>query len=70
MYCFVSAHTAPWYVHLGEKCTLLREIVKINNVILCWLPESHTYNPSYLGGRDQEDGGSNPAWGNSSRDPI
>jgi hypothetical protein len=26
-------------------------------------------NPSYSGGRDQEDYGSKPAWGNSSRDP-
>jgi hypothetical protein len=27
-------------------------------------------NPSYSGGRDQEDGGLKPAWANSSRDPI
>jgi hypothetical protein len=27
-------------------------------------------NPSYSGGRDQEDHGSKPAWGNSSQDPI
>jgi hypothetical protein len=31
---------------------------------------AHTHNPSYLGGRDQEDGGSKPAWANSSKDPI
>jgi hypothetical protein len=31
---------------------------------------AHTYNPSYLGGRDQEDHGSKPASGNSSQDPI
>jgi hypothetical protein len=24
----------------------------------CWTPVAHTYNPSYLGGRDQEDHGS------------
>jgi hypothetical protein len=29
-----------------------------------------TYNPSYSGGKDQEDRGSKPAWANSSRDPI
>jgi hypothetical protein len=30
-----------------------------------WVPVAHTYNPSCLAGRDQE-----PAWANSSRDPI
>jgi hypothetical protein len=27
---------------------------------------AHACNPSYSGGRDQEDGGSKPAWANSS----
>jgi hypothetical protein len=27
---------------------------------------AHAYSPSYLGGRDQEDHGSKPAWANSS----
>jgi hypothetical protein len=27
-------------------------------------------NPGYLGGRDQEDHSSKPAWANSSQDPI
>jgi hypothetical protein len=27
------------------------------------------YNPSYTGGRDQEDCGLKPAWANSSQDP-
>jgi hypothetical protein len=31
---------------------------------------AHTYNPKYLGGRDQEDQDSKPARSNSSRDPI
>jgi hypothetical protein len=31
---------------------------------------AHTCNPSYSGGRDQEDHGLNPALGNSSGDPI
>jgi hypothetical protein len=31
---------------------------------------AHTCNPSYSGGRDQEDCGSKSAWANSSRDPI
>jgi hypothetical protein len=28
------------------------------------------FNPNYSGDRDQEDRGSNPAWANSSQDPI
>jgi hypothetical protein len=31
---------------------------------------AHAYNPSFSGGRDQEDCGSKPAWANSSQDPI
>jgi hypothetical protein len=31
---------------------------------------AHAYNPSYSGGRDQEDHGSKPIWANSSRDPT
>jgi hypothetical protein len=31
---------------------------------------AHTFNPSYSGGRDQEDLGSRPVQANSSRDPI
>jgi hypothetical protein len=31
---------------------------------------AHTYNPSYLGGRDQEDHCLRTAWENSLRDPI
>jgi hypothetical protein len=31
---------------------------------------AHAYNPSYSGGRDQEDCGSKPSLANSSRDPT
>jgi hypothetical protein len=31
---------------------------------------AHTYNPSYSGGRDQEDHGLKPAQANTSQDPI
>jgi hypothetical protein len=34
------------------------------------VPVAHDCNPSYSGGRDQEDDGSKPAWANSLRDPI
>jgi hypothetical protein len=31
-----------------------------------WVPVAHTYNFSYLGGRDQEDHSLSPAWANTS----
>jgi hypothetical protein len=37
---------------------------------LSWVPVAHTCNPSCSGGRDPEDHGSKPAWGNNSQDPI
>jgi hypothetical protein len=36
---------------------------------IVWVPVTHACNPSYSGGRDQEDHGSKPAWANSLRDP-
>jgi hypothetical protein len=36
---------------------------------LSWAPVSHTYNPSNLGGRNQEDGGLKLARANSSTRP-
>jgi hypothetical protein len=35
-----------------------------------WALVAHACNPSYSGGRDQEDRGSKPVWANSSWDPI
>jgi hypothetical protein len=35
-----------------------------------WAPVAHTCNPSYSGGRDQEDRGSKPAPANGFLDPI
>jgi hypothetical protein len=36
----------------------------------CQAPAAHACNPSYSGGRDQEDHGSKPAWANSFWDPT
>jgi hypothetical protein len=36
----------------------------------CRAPVAHTCEPSYWGGRDQEDGGLKPAQANGSQDPI
>jgi hypothetical protein len=35
-----------------------------------WAPVAHTHNPSYSGGRDQEDCNSKTAWANSSQDLV
>jgi hypothetical protein len=35
-----------------------------------WALVAHICNPSYSGGRDQEDHGSKPAWAHSPQDPI
>jgi hypothetical protein len=37
---------------------------------ISWALVAHTCNPSYSGGRDQEDHSSNPAGANSLQDPI
>jgi hypothetical protein len=39
-------------------------------VALGWVLVAHAWNPSYSGGRDQEDCGSKPAWANSSMRPY
>jgi hypothetical protein len=41
-----------------------------SKITSCQVLVVHAYNPSYSGGRDQEDLGSKPAQANSSRDPI
>jgi hypothetical protein len=40
------------------------------NYFLSWALVVYAYNPSYSGGRDQEDLGLKPAQGSSLRDPI
>jgi hypothetical protein len=40
------------------------------NAEISQAPVAHAYNPSYLGGRDQEDHGLKPAQANSLQDPI
>jgi hypothetical protein len=35
-----------------------------------WMPVTHACNPSYSGGRDEEDHGLKPVWANSLQDPI
>jgi hypothetical protein len=37
---------------------------------ISWTPVTSTCNPSYSGGRDQDDSGLKPAWANSSARPY
>jgi hypothetical protein len=48
---------------------LTREPV-IKNLPVSKVPVSHAYNPSYSGGRDQEDTGPSPAWANKVMRPY
>jgi hypothetical protein len=45
-------------------------VVVVKKCLCCWAPLSHAYNPSYSGGRAQEDLGSKSTLANSLRDPI
>jgi hypothetical protein len=50
-------------VHLGKKGDPISRIIRA-----IWAPVA--YNPSYSGGRDQEDRSLKPAWANSSQNCI
>jgi hypothetical protein len=50
----------------GQRTSLWNK----NKEQVSWVPVTHTCNPSYLGGRDQEDGSSKPTEANSWGDPI
>jgi hypothetical protein len=48
----------------------LLNLCEVRIRIISWASVAHIYNPSYSGGRDQEDHGLKPVQANSSRDPI
>jgi hypothetical protein len=55
--------------NLYSKYTGAQQLTRRKKLIKTWAsraPVAHTYNPSYSGGRDQEDCGLKPAWANSS----
>jgi hypothetical protein len=66
----------PRSSHIQGKCSTPEllpqwhgcDFLKVINTGLALV--AHTCNPSYSGGRDQEDPGSKPTGANSSRDPI
>jgi hypothetical protein len=68
------------YCTAAERCfwaalalifTLSRHSTLYLKTSLCrWAPVTHTYNPNYSGGKDQEDRGSKLSQASSSQDPI
>jgi hypothetical protein len=61
----VESRLSQSQLNLSWRLTALG--LKLNS---SWEQVAHTCNPSYSGGRDQEDHGSKPALANSLRDPI
>jgi hypothetical protein len=58
---------------LGALDTIEKKIfcqICFQETATCRVPVAHTCNPSYSGGRDQEDRGLKPPWANSSWNPI
>jgi hypothetical protein len=56
-----------------ERCHIDRPdtlVIKTKEMKESWVPVTYSYNPSYSGGRDQEDRSSKPAQATSSPDPI
>jgi hypothetical protein len=56
------ASVTPWGFVLC-KCEALSS--NLNQKKKSWVLVAHAYNPSYSGGKDQEDHGSQSAWANS-----
>jgi hypothetical protein len=64
-----------YFLHTRNENTFytlkfLMMLLAIKNILRSQVPVVHTCNPSYSGGRDQEDGSSKPAQANSSGNPI
>jgi hypothetical protein len=48
-----------WLKRLPSKCgALSSNPCTTKKTSICWAPVTHAYNPSYIGGRDQENSGS------------
>jgi hypothetical protein len=51
-------------------CWIHYQFFYVTKTLNNWVPVAHTCNPSYSGGRDQEDHSLKSAWANSLWDPI
>jgi hypothetical protein len=62
--------TKPCWLHLYLLIFAFSELWWLETRCSSWALLAYTCNPSYSGGRDQEDCDSKPALANSSQDPI
>jgi hypothetical protein len=53
-----------------QKSDQANDVKKKKKIETSQVPVALAYNPSYSGGRDQEDHGSKPAWANNSERPY
>jgi hypothetical protein len=60
----------PADYQLTHECKYHNPNISATKMIPRWAPAAHTYNPSYSGGRDQEDHNSKLALSDISQDPI
>jgi hypothetical protein len=63
---FISKTNELWVSDTVDYASNLRAELSSSAVLLSLEPVAHAYNPSYLGGRDQEDHGSRPGLAKSS----
>jgi hypothetical protein len=59
-----------WYVQWSIIQSLKRRNFFFESLRIGKKPVAYACNPSYSGGREQEDHGSKPTWANSLQDPI
>jgi hypothetical protein len=64
----INLPTSLTYYKLFKGLKIIAKVENYKNKIMAAM--AHAYNPSYSGGRDQEDRGSKSAQANSSWDPI
>jgi hypothetical protein len=67
LFC-IPGFSAVLHHFLHFQCSSLFVLFKIQSFSRVLV--AYAYNPSYSGGRDQEDCGSKPAWANSSARPY
>jgi hypothetical protein len=66
----LSSSSVLWESEKRKQGHKVKRPLPTKNIDKGRAPVAHTYNPSYSGGRDQEDHGLKPGQGNSSQDPI
>jgi hypothetical protein len=50
------------YIYTYDRYIDILKMYSLSINTFSWAPVAHAYNPSYSGGRDQEDSGLKAAW--------